>query len=287
MNRTEPTFSAGGPLGEQPAVGGSYALSQMLDGEAERARLGEQAQLLWAREEALLRERGFCDGGTFLDLGSGTGQISVQLARAFPGSQVIGVEPDAKARGLAEAHAAAHDVGARCRFLDGRAHGLPLADASIDGCYARLVVQHLPDPQRALAEVRRATRPGGAIVIADIDDAAIVLHPEPAGYAALMGASAAAQRALGGDRHVGRKLHALLAEAGWRGARSDVVPLTSEHLDMAALLHLSFSFRPELLEATGTMTAEHAQTLAALASLSRDPRAWMLVGLFVGRGLAE
>lgn len=106
-------------------------------------------------------------GGTYLEVGVGTGDDAHELAEHF-GVRVVGVDSsetmveEARRRGLTDA-----------RVAD--AHALPFADGTFDGCCADRVFQHLADPEAALGEVVRVTNSGGRIVLADPDyDAQVV-----------------------------------------------------------------------------------------------------------------
>ena len=97
------------------------------------------------------------------DLGCGTGHVASSLAPFV--AQVSAVDaPDAM---LPEA----------CWRLAGRANvpvlhvdleALPVDDGALDAAVVALVLHHLPDPGRALAEVARALRPGGRILVIDM-----------------------------------------------------------------------------------------------------------------------
>jgi SAM-dependent methyltransferase len=52
-------------------------------------------------------------------------------------------------------------------FRSGNAENLPFRDAEFDGVVTRLAIHHFASPQRALDEMFRALRPGGAAVIVD------------------------------------------------------------------------------------------------------------------------
>jgi ubiquinone/menaquinone biosynthesis C-methylase UbiE len=95
-----------------------------------------------------------------LDLGSGTGRLTPGLAEEFQG-QVYGVEPSERMRATA-VDSAAHP---RVSYLAGSAEHIPLPEASVDLVLMFLSFHHFPDQLRALREVRRVLRPGGAALL--------------------------------------------------------------------------------------------------------------------------
>ena len=53
------------------------------------------------------------------------------------------------------------------RQTDG--HILPLPDASVDAVFANMYLHHCPDPAAALREMARVLKPGGRLVVTDMD----------------------------------------------------------------------------------------------------------------------
>jgi ubiquinone/menaquinone biosynthesis C-methylase UbiE len=108
------------------------------------------------------------DGVHLLDIGCGTGDDVRALAHAVgPQGRSVGV--DASAVMIAEAQRRHAASGLPVAFVVGHAQHLECADASFDRCRAERVLMHLDDPARALAEMVRVVRPGGKIVIFDMD----------------------------------------------------------------------------------------------------------------------
>jgi SAM-dependent methyltransferase len=98
-------------------------------------------------------------------------------------------------------------------ILVGDAHELPLEDASVDRARADRVLQHLADPERAVAELHRVVRPGGTVVLADPDwDTLAIADPDTA-------TSRAYTRYVTGhvvrNATIGRELTRLLHAAGF------------------------------------------------------------------------
>jgi ubiquinone/menaquinone biosynthesis C-methylase UbiE len=98
-------------------------------------------------------------GGTWLDVGCGTGALShAVLGRARP-AQVSGIDPSA---GFIQ-HAQANTSDPRAYFEVGDAQELAFDDESFDAVVSGLMLNFVPDRARALDEMRRVTRPGGVV----------------------------------------------------------------------------------------------------------------------------
>jgi SAM-dependent methyltransferase len=118
----------------------------------------------WAVKKAGVRP-----GDHVIDLGSGTGTMSSELALLVaPAGLVTGIEPNALLRALADHRAGAAGVG-NVSFVDGLAAALPFDDSSVDLVWCERVLQHLPDPQSAIDEIARVLRPGGRAALLDSD----------------------------------------------------------------------------------------------------------------------
>jgi SAM-dependent methyltransferase len=93
-------------------------------------------------------------GRTVLEVGCGTGLVLERVAAVAAEARGIDLSPGmlarARARGLA--------------VDEGSATALPYADASFDLTYSFKVLAHVPELDRALAEMARVTRPGGHVV---------------------------------------------------------------------------------------------------------------------------
>lgn len=100
-----------------------------------------------------------------LDVGTGTGTLAIRALERWPAMWVTGVDPSGGmlelARRAAEARLAA-DEAARYRTEEGWADELPFEDATFDLAVSSFVLQLVPDRGRALREIRRVLRPGGA-----------------------------------------------------------------------------------------------------------------------------
>jgi len=98
--------------------------------------------------------------GSVLDVGSGTGALAFALAERKPRSHVLGIDPSKEYVAYANSRNPFPD---RASFEAGDAQQLRFADGSFDASLSLLVFNFIPDPRKALREVRRVTKPGGRI----------------------------------------------------------------------------------------------------------------------------
>jgi len=110
----------------------------------------------------LVRFAGVADGDDVLDVGCGTGSLTAAVAAAAPSGRVVGVDPSAPFIEVARAH---HQTD-RMQFEVSDAQHLRFDDASFDSTLSLLILNFVPEPERALKEMTRVTRPGGTIAAA-------------------------------------------------------------------------------------------------------------------------
>jgi len=91
-----------------------------------------------------------------------------------------------------------------------------------DLCVATYFLGKVARPEAVLAEMIRVARPGGAVVIYDVDDALTLFDPEPPLLAELRRLLADKARATGENPTIGRTLYRLLAAAGLESVRVTV-----------------------------------------------------------------
>ncbi len=136
-------------------------------------RAGESLASLRARAErsefARLLDLAIPGDAAVLDLGCGTGQMSLYLARAD--RRVIGA--DLTRASLRLGAAAARRFGLeRVRFVETDLHHPGLKAGAFDVVYSSGVLHHTPDPRAAFARLAPLARPGGMIVLGVYDAAA-------------------------------------------------------------------------------------------------------------------
>lgn len=106
-------------------------------------------------------------GERVLDVACGSGTSAVLAASEFA-ANVTGIEYGREAIDAARTAASASGCGERVRFVQGDAERLPVADDQFDVVLCECALCTFPDQWRAVAEFRRALRPGGRLALSDV-----------------------------------------------------------------------------------------------------------------------
>ncbi len=127
------------------------------------------------RRRRIVREAlGAAAGERILDVGCGPGFYCTELAdEVGPSGSVVGVDSSPAMLALAARRCGEHE-GIELR--PGDATSLPVDDASFAAALCVQVLEYVADPTVALTEMHRALRPGGRVVVWDVDWATVSLH---------------------------------------------------------------------------------------------------------------
>ncbi len=128
--------------------------------------------LKWVMQEEpfkrrLLAEAGLHAGQRVLDLGCGTGTLTVMAKEQYPTANLTGLDGDPEVLAIARTKAA--QAGLAITWDHGLATELPYPAQAFDRVLSSLMLHHLTGAQKrlAFAEVFRALRPGGEFHIVD------------------------------------------------------------------------------------------------------------------------
>lgn len=168
-------------------------------------------------------------GQRLLDAGCGLGEVARDLAAAVaPGGEVVGVDASAAAIAVATERAGAAGV----TYTVGDLLSLDFEDKTFDGVRTERVLQHLGEPDAAVAELARVTRTGGRVCLVDTDWHSLASDGLPDELVSRMwqGASVARQH----QPTMGRTLRRRLVRAGLTGVVCEPVPLWFTDADEAS-----------------------------------------------------
>lgn len=148
-------------------------------------------------------------GEQVLEIGSGLGIIANAVAAANPSCEIIGLEY------APEQIANCSNEQDNLNFLQGDAHQLPFADASLDVVYGRYILEHVHNPEQVLREVYRVLKPGGRVYFQENTISLVKFYPDCPQFDFVWQQFIALQKRLGGDAEIGIKLYFLLKTLGF------------------------------------------------------------------------
>jgi SAM-dependent methyltransferase len=243
---------------------------------AELARLDAQAELSFAEELGVFGTLGLDAAGSLLEIGAGTGAVTRRLRAALPWLAITALDRDPSLL--------AHVVGVDTVVAD--AHDLPLPDAGFDAVLLRYVLQHVLDPARVLSEALRVLRPGGLLLVVEVDGALPgLVEPYFPEVVPIYARVSTVQSAAGGDRLIGRRLTRLLRGAGCDDVVLRPYAITSDERPIEAFAPHLGPDRLSPLVASGALTlAEFALATDRWRRLRADPNAWLMLLGFVAAG---
>jgi SAM-dependent methyltransferase len=198
-------------------------------GDDELSRLGLQHRLWSDAATDAWKRAGFGPGSRLLDIGSGPGFASFDLAQLVtPSGSVLGVDESptfiehltmqAEARGLRQLRGVVGDAqdlqAAAARSSEAR---------DFDGAYARWVLCFVKSPERVINGAAALLRSGGRFVIHDyFNYTSMTAAPRLESHDALVQATANSWRSRGGDPDVVARVPRLLSQAGLEVAHMQV-----------------------------------------------------------------
>jgi SAM-dependent methyltransferase len=172
--------------------------------------------------DGFLDRIGVKPGWKCLDVGGGPGFVALDLCdRVGPSGEVTVLEPSAFYLAWFQEEAARRGWK-NARVIEGTSETAALPDASYDLIFSRWVIGFVPSPEKFLAPLFRALRPGGVIALEDYVYEGLSLYPRGGAFDGMADAVRAYWRSGGGDPYVGAKVPAIFRENAIR--LSDYAP---------------------------------------------------------------
>lgn len=236
-----------------------------------RERLRLLAEVVGPTTRALLARAGVAPGATCLDVGCGGGDVTVELARlAGPTGRALGVDLDDVKLGIARSEAAQAGIG----NVSFAAHDVTTWEPAerFDVVYARFLLTHLRDPASLLAAACRPVRPGGVVIVEDIDFRGHFAEPDCPALTRFVELYTEVVRRRGADANIGPRLPGLLRGAGLDAVQMNLVHLAALEGGIKELTALTYETITEPVLADGLATADELRaSIAALHAFARDP----------------
>jgi SAM-dependent methyltransferase len=244
----------------------------------EQDRLYHQARFL---EDAVHDRLPYRRCRQLLEVGSGVGAQTEILLRRFPELHVTGIDHNAANLDRARRRLRACPwAKGRFALRNGPAETLPFAANAFDAAFLCWILEHVDDPSRTLAEVRRVLRPGSPVVVTEVQNATFFLDPYSPSTLEYWRVFNDTQLEMGGDPFVGAKLGNLLQAGGYAEVRTEVKTFHFDNrtpAERAEFLgywtELLLSGAPVLARAGKVSAALVTQMQAELDRVAHDPDA--------------
>jgi len=220
---------------------------------------------------SLLADVGISMGSICLDVGCGGGDVTFELARAVgPTGRAVGVDLDEIKLGIARQEAAQHgfsNITFEARDVTGWEPG-----EQFDVIYARFLLTHLRDPAALVAALRQKLRPGGVIIVEDIDYRGHFAEPHCGALTRAVEFYTKLVQARGSDPHIGPRLPRLLRESGLEDVQMKLFHPAAFRGAIKRLICVTLESIADAVLADGLATEQELQeTIEELYSFAHDP----------------
>ena len=268
-------------MSTSPRPEGSYVIRGGIEG---RERLKLLSRIMHASTTSLLDRAGIRAGLRCFDIGCGSGDVSLELAaRVDPNGHVIGVDIDATKVELARAEAAQLKIdNVEFCVMD-----ICETDPGVafDLVYARFLLTHLRDPSGVVGTIKRMLKPGGVVIIEDIDFSGHFAYPESGAFNRYHELYCTVVSRRGGNPNIGPQLPLLLRQNGFQdidviiaqpmaleGEVKMITPLTLENI-ADAVIKEELATREEIAALVQELY-DYVASPETLAGLPRVVQVW-------------
>lgn len=198
---------------------GGYVIRGGVQG---RERLRILSRVMRPSTMTLFDRLGIGAGMACLDAGCGGGDVTFELARLVgPRGRAVGIDIDEIKLELAREEATALKLD-NVAFERCEIHACDV-EPEFDIVYARFLLTHLADPGAAIARMQDWLKPGGILIIEDIDFTGHFCHPDSNSFRRYVELYTCAVQRRGGDPHIGPRVPGLLMDSGFDRVAMHVV----------------------------------------------------------------
>jgi SAM-dependent methyltransferase len=267
-------------------MGNRYVIRGGVEG---RERLRILSRVMRPFTNGLFERVCVAPGMACLDAGCGGGDVTIDLARRVgPAGRVVGIDLDEIKLDLARKEAAA--LGIEHVSFQQTDIAAGAFEQEFDVIYARFLLTHLADPAEAVVRMQTWLKPGGVLVVEDIDFSGHFCHPPSPAFRRYVELYTQAVERRGGDAHIGPRVPGLLMDSGFNGIGMHVVhpagvdgevkligPLTMENIADSVIAD-GLASRVEVEEIIANLY-EFAHSPRTVISLPRVVQTWGRKGI--------
>ncbi len=214
-------------------------------------------------------------GLRLLDLGCGPGSITLGFARTIAPGEVVGIDLEPEMVQIAR-RAASESGRANARFDVADAAELPFPDSSFDAAFGHTLLEHVPNPEKIVREVRRVLKPGGFFGARDGDLGGLVIYPSEPLLVESWEIYQRLWRLNGGNPDQGRLQRGLLRAAGLGNLQTTIgsIYFPASIGDVWAQMILAPRFADRVIALGWTDRARLEQCAAASRQWGQNPDAF-------------
>jgi len=109
-------------------------------------------------------------GDSTLEVGCGPGSLLSAVKKSYPRQHVFGIDISHERISYSRTHDSVH-------FVQANGLTLPFFEASFDTVYTRFLLEYLSEPEQIVEEIYRVCKPGGKVMLQDLDSQLITNWP--------------------------------------------------------------------------------------------------------------
>lgn len=235
-----------------------------------KKRLNVLSSILNDYTRQLLLLNGSIEGQSLLDVGSGGGNVAI-MAAGLVGQKgsVTAVDFDSDIIALAKQDAQALGIP-NITYRVQNVYDLDYS-GSFDIAYARFLLSHLHDPAAVLHKLLESLKPGGRIIIEDIDFSGHFCYPALKAFYDYLYYFVTAARNNGHNAHIGLSLFDMFTAVGIQDIQFDVIqPYFNKGQGKWMAYYTMDRIRTTLRKQSLATETKIEQTLAELKTFTED-----------------
>ncbi len=180
--------------------------------QRENIRLQDQASTL---VELLHSDTRYPAGSRVLEAGCGVGAQTMTLAKNSPDALITSIDISETSVNAAREKTEAEGIK-NVHFAQADIFNLPFQLQSFDHIFICFVLEHLPQPVKALYILKKFLKENGSITVIEGDHGSAYFYPDSEAAHQAIGCQVELQRRSGGNAMIGRELYPLLNQAGFQ-----------------------------------------------------------------------